>query len=116
MVILGIAAAWLIYNRKPAISDAIERAFPVAHRVLNNKWYVDEIYDACIIRPLRGLGRLFWRFDDYGIDGIIWVVTAIPRGTAWVLQQTFQRGALQGYALSGAVAIAIILAIVLAGR
>ena len=36
------------------------------------------------------------------------------RATAWVLQQAFQRGALQGYALSGAVMIAVILAIVLA--
>ena len=115
LAIAGIAAAWLVYNRKPAIADSIERTFPRAHRVLNNKWYVDEIYDASIVRPLRGIGRLCWRFDDYGIDGIIWIVTAIPQGVAWVLQQTFQRGALQGYALSGALAIAIILAIVLAG-
>ena len=115
LAIAGIAAAWLVYNWKPAIAAGIERTFPRAHRVLNNKWYVDEIYDAAIVRPLRGIGRLCWRFDDYGIDGIIWVVTAIPRGVAWVLQQSFQRGALQGYALSGALAIAIILAIVLAG-
>jgi NADH-quinone oxidoreductase subunit L len=115
LAILGIAAAWLMYNRKPAIADGIERTFPTLHRVLHNKWYVDEIYDATIVRPLRGIGRLCWRFDDYGIDGIIWIVTAIPRGVAWVLQQTFQRGALQGYALSGALAIAILLAIVLAG-
>ena len=114
LAIVGIAAAWLVYDKRPGIADRIEHAFPVAHRVLNNKWYVDEIYDACIVRPLRGAGRLCWRFDDYGIDGIIWIVTAIPRSVAWALQQTFQRGALQGYALSGAMAVAIILAVVLA--
>ena len=114
LAIAGIAAAWLAYNKKPAIAEGVARALPTAYRILNNKWYVDEIYDACLIRPLRGIGRLCWRIDDWGIDGIIWIVTAIPRGTAWAMQQSVQRGALQGYALTGALAIAILLAWVLA--
>ena len=114
LAILGIGAAWMAYNKKPSIAEGVAGAFPTVHRVLNNKWYVDEIYDVCIVRPLRGIGRLCWSIDDWGIDGIIWIVTAVPRALAWILQQVFQRGALQGYALSGALAIAIILAIVLA--
>ena len=112
--IVGIGVAWYAYLSKPAVAEGVAKTFATAHRVLNNKWYVDEIYDACIIRPLRGLGRLCWTIDDWGIDGIIWIVTAIPRALAWILQQVFQRGALQGYALSSALAVAIILAVVLA--
>ncbi len=114
LAIGGIAAAYLLYLAKPSLAAGVERTFPTAHRVLNNKWYVDEVYDAIIVRPLRGLGRLCWTVDDWGIDGIIWIVTAVPRATAWILQQVFQRGALQGYALSGAIAIAIIMAFLLA--
>lgn len=113
LAIVGILAAYLAYLKKPSIAVNVERTFPLAHKVLNNKWYVDEVYDVCIIRPLRGIGRLCWTIDDWGIDGIIWIVTAVPRAIAWVLQQSFQRGALQGYALSGALAVAVILAVVL---
>ncbi len=112
--VVGIATAYVMYLRSPSVAEGVARTFSPVHRLLNNKWYVDEIYDAVLIQPLRTLGRLCWTIDDWGIDGIIWIVTAIPRGTAWILQQVFQRGALQGYALSGALAIAILLAIVLA--
>ncbi|MBN1342620.1 MAG: NADH-quinone oxidoreductase subunit L [Phycisphaerae bacterium] len=114
LAIAGILAAYVVYNQRPVIAEKTAAAFPSVFRLLNNKWYVDEIYDVFIIRPLRGIGRLCWTIDDWGIDGIIWIVTAVPRAIAWILQQVFQRGALQGYALSGALAIAIILAIVLA--
>lgn len=114
LALLGIGAAWFAYNKKPAVSEGVAKSFPVAFGVLNNKWYVDEIYDLCIVRPLRGIARLCWTIDDWGIDGIIWLVTAAPRALAWGLQQTLQRGALQGYALSGAIAVAVILAILLA--
>ncbi len=114
LAIIGIASAWLLYVKMPAVAERMMVTFGPAYRLLNNKWYVDEIYDACVVRPLRWVGRACWTIDDWGIDGIIWLVTAVPRGLAWILQQMFQRGALQGYALSGAVMIAVILAIVLA--
>jgi len=111
LAIIGIASAWLLYVKMPAVAERMMVTFGPAYRLLNNKWYVDEIYDACVVRPLRWVGRACWTIDDWGIDGIIWLVTAVPRGLAWILQQMFQRGALQGYALSGAVMIAVILAI-----
>jgi NADH-quinone oxidoreductase subunit L len=33
-------------------------------RLLYRKWYVDEIYDALIVRPVLFLSRLFWRLID----------------------------------------------------
>ena len=58
LAIVGILAAWLAYSKRPAIAEGVARALPTAYRVLNNKWYVDEIYDACIVRPLRGIELL----------------------------------------------------------
>ena len=113
LAIVGILLARWMYGTQPSAAESVKSAFPGLHSVLNHKWYVDEIYDACIIKPLRGLGRLCWSIDDWGIDGIIWIVTAIPRAIAWIMQQALHRGAMQGYALSGALAVAIILAIVL---
>ena len=96
---LGIGAAWFAYNKKPQVAQRMAEAFPTTYRLLNNKWYVDEIYELCIVRPLRAIARACWTIDDWGIDGILWLITAVPRATAWVLQQAFQRGALQGLSL-----------------
>jgi len=48
-------------------------------KVLLNKWYVDEIYDALIVRPTVWMSRkVLWRFFDAGvIDG------AMVNGSAW---------------------------------
>jgi NADH-quinone oxidoreductase subunit L len=114
LALIGIGSAWVAYIKYPAVPGRVVEAVPGLFRLLNNKWYVDEIYDACIVRPLRSIGRACWTIDDWGIDGVIWLVTAAPRALAWGLQQGFQRGALQGYALSGALMIAVILAVILA--
>ncbi len=41
-------------------------------KVLANKWYVDELYDAVIVRPIEALSRLLDKFaEKRGIDGIV---------------------------------------------
>jgi NADH-quinone oxidoreductase subunit L len=41
-------------------------------KVLQNKWYVDELYNAIIVRPLKSLSLFFNNvFEKKGIDGIV---------------------------------------------
>ena len=69
-MLLGTGAAWLMYLRRPDMPGAIARANAPLHRFLLNKWYFDEIYDALIVRPAMGLGRMLWlRGDGTVIDG-----------------------------------------------
>lgn len=50
-------------------------------KVLEDKWYVDELYDAVIVRPMAGLSRLFDRFvERSGIDGF---VNGIGKSVRW---------------------------------
>jgi NADH-quinone oxidoreductase subunit L len=56
-------------------------------RVLNRKWYVDEIYDAAIVRPFVWLSRVvLWKGVDQGlVDGAGVNGTAkLSRGLGWV--------------------------------
>jgi NADH-quinone oxidoreductase subunit L len=56
-------------------------------RVLNRKYYVDEIYDAVIVRPLVWLSRtVLWRAVDQGVvDGAAVNGTAkLSRGLGWL--------------------------------
>jgi NADH-quinone oxidoreductase subunit L len=71
IAILGIVGAWRILKPEelvPARSAPAERGFA---RILRNKWYVDEIYDALIVRPLLWLStEVLWkRIDQQVIDG-----------------------------------------------
>ena len=67
-------------------------------RLLHGKYYIDELYDLVLVRPLRGLGRVCYGIDRYFINGIIWMVTGVPRGIGFALRG-WQQGAMQGYAL-----------------
>ena len=71
VAILGIVGAWQLLKPQalvPARSAPEERGFA---RLLRNKWYVDEIYDALIVRPLVWLSReVLWKLvDQRVIDG-----------------------------------------------
>ncbi|NIG53172.1 NADH-quinone oxidoreductase subunit L [Chitinophaga sp. Cy-1792] len=54
-------------------------------KVLENKWYVDEIYDAVIVRPLYELARFFR--DTIEKSGIDRLVNGVGRGVKWGSQQ-----------------------------
>jgi NADH-quinone oxidoreductase subunit L len=71
VAVIGIVGAWRLLKPEalvPARSAPEERGFA---RVLRNKWYVDEIYDALIVRPLVWLSReVLWKqVDQRVIDG-----------------------------------------------
>jgi NADH-quinone oxidoreductase subunit L len=69
--VIGIVGAWRLLDPErlvPARNAPEERGFA---RVLRDKWYIDEIYDALIVRPLTWLSRevLWKRLDQQIIDG-----------------------------------------------
>ena len=40
--------------------------------VLENKWYIDELYDAIVLKPIAGLSRVLDKFvERMGIDGVV---------------------------------------------
>ena len=112
LAIGGILTAYVFYVRRPWLPGLVRIAFPGPHRILFNKYRVDEGYDKAVVRPLRRSGRLCFGLDEYLIDGIIWFITAVPRVLAFGLR-TFQHGALQGYGLSMAGGLAVIVLLVL---
>jgi NADH-quinone oxidoreductase subunit L len=74
VAVLAIWVAWRVYggDRGTAGDQTFERRFPAIHRLLANKYYVDELYDRAIVRPLAALSRLFWKgVDTLLIDGAI---------------------------------------------
>src|SRR5215203_608848 len=71
--VVGIGLAMRLYSaaRGLATEEAWERRLPFVHRVLSNKYYVDELYDKTVIGGAWGLARTLFRFDAGFIDGML---------------------------------------------
>src|SRR4029077_13357488 len=70
--LIGIALAWLMYIAKPALADSVASRFGALYRLVYNKYFVDEIYNAVVVKPLVSGSRVvLWRGVDAGlIDGM----------------------------------------------
>ena len=69
----GLGLAWLFYIKRRDLPDKIADSLGGLYTVVLNKYYVDEIYGATIIRPLIALStRVLWRgIDATLIDGSV---------------------------------------------
>jgi NADH-quinone oxidoreductase subunit L len=108
----GIYLAYLLHLKYREEADKLATRHPLAIRVLEHKYWVDELYQSAIVEPLRTIGRVCVAIDTFVIDGLIWVVSFIPQATGFALKLSTQRGYLQGYAVTMVVGVAIILIVV----
>ncbi|HVQ76176.1 MAG TPA: NADH-quinone oxidoreductase subunit L [Candidatus Binatia bacterium] len=106
--LLGVAVAWMMYMARPVRAQAIGVPRNALHRLVLNKYYVDEIYDAMFVRPLFALCAWCARVVDQGvIDGLVNGVGRAVLVTARGLRR-LQTGFVMNYALTmllGAVAM-----------
>jgi len=113
LALLGIAAAWFAYVAQPWLPATLKAVFVGAHQTLWHKYYVDELYGAVIVRPLRRIGRFCVDTDDSVVDGLLWLITAVPRGLAFTFR-ALHGGVLQSYAVTMVVGLTIMVLLVLA--
>jgi NADH-quinone oxidoreductase subunit L len=67
VAVTGVVWGAVRFSRKPELEDATGFG-----KILANKWYVDEIYDAVIVRPINALGVFFNKvIERYVLDGIV---------------------------------------------
>ncbi|MGK5083576.1 NADH-quinone oxidoreductase subunit L [Bdellovibrionota bacterium FG-1] len=97
--LLGIAIAFNVF-KDLAKAAAYKVRFASVYKVLENKWYVDELYEAVIIRPIQALSKGLWKSIDVGV--IDRVVVGFGRISEWTGQtvRVIQTGSIQIYALS----------------
>jgi NADH-quinone oxidoreductase subunit L len=110
IAILGVGLGWFIWNRRRDIADAMARQFGGVYRLLLNKYYVDELYDATVVRPVGALSTEgLWRvFDVKVIDGAVNGAAEIVREGALQLRR-LQTGSVRTYAGSVIVGVVVIL-------
>jgi NADH-quinone oxidoreductase subunit L len=97
----GIGVATVLFLRRPALAARLADRFGGVYRLLLNKYYVDEVYDAAIVQPIKRTSTsLLWRGVDAGlIDGTVNGVGLAVRGWSAVLRR-LQTGSVRAYAMS----------------
>jgi NADH-quinone oxidoreductase subunit L len=97
----GIGLAWYFFQRRPAAAAAVAASAAPVHRLLLNKYYVDEIYDAVIVQPIKRLSTgLLWKGVDAGvIDGAVNGTGAFVTAGSAALRR-LQSGSVRAYAVS----------------
>jgi NADH-quinone oxidoreductase subunit L len=110
IALLGIGIAWFLWLRRRDIVTELSRSFAPVQRLLLNKYYVDEIYDAAIVRPVHVASREgLWRgFDVKVIDGAVNGTATLVDGGAWLLRR-LQTGSVRAYAGGVFVGVVVIL-------
>jgi NADH-quinone oxidoreductase subunit L len=96
---LGILLAWVFYVKAPDLPGKFANALGGLYRLVLDKYRIDEVYDALIVRPLvDGSSTVLWRgMDASVIDGAVNGVGARAKGMGAVMRLA-QSGYIRSYA------------------
>ena len=108
IAIVGIAIAWYFFKVNRPASDKVGIRLRPLVNFLYNKWYIDELYRAIILKPVWILALTLSIFDRYIIDGVVFLIAFIPQVVGYSLKPT-QRGVLQRYAVGMVAGLAAII-------
>ena len=97
--ILGLLVAWYFYIKRPDIPKKMAQSAHALYQLLLNKYYVDEIYAALIVRPLLWIStNVLWHVVDEGaIDGVVNGTATVARGSGSEVRK-IQSGNTRSYA------------------
>jgi len=101
LALFGFGAAYYIYMMRPEIADKIKSLAGPIYKMLDKKYWVDEVYLALFGGGSRGLGKLLWFAGDRAIiDGLI--VNGSAKSVGWFASITrhLQTGYLYHYAIA----------------
>jgi NADH-quinone oxidoreductase subunit L len=107
----GVLAAWYLYIKRPDLPGQIAARVSWLYKLLANKFYFDEIYQAVFAGGSRGLGTALWRVGDVAlIDG--GMVNGSARVVGWLsgLLRHLQSGYLYHYAFAMIIGLSALLA------
>src|SRR5579863_3687536 len=97
--VAGILLAYLFYVAQRGLADSFAKAMNGFYTLVYNKYYVDQLYDTLVVRPLVAISRaVLWRGVDAGlIDGTVNGVGERSRGIGSILR-LLQSGNIRTYA------------------
>ena len=100
VAIAGIYMAYKFYMKRPELPEKVTEKIPVIYDLVYHKYYVDEIYDAAVVEPIKNGSEFLWHgVDETVIDG---AVNGSATTVGWLSSQLrkLETGFVQSYALA----------------
>jgi NADH-quinone oxidoreductase subunit L len=97
VVAAGFLIAWRVYGKGMEKPEKMAAARPGLHRLVLGKFFVDEAYDATVVKPLKGTSTFFGRFDLAVIDGLVNLTGGIV-SVLGIIVRIFHTGVVRSYA------------------
>jgi len=108
--VLGLGLGYWVYSKRASLADSFRRlAGGSVYRLLLNKYYVDEIYEAVFVRPgFYFSNNVLWKWIDVGvIDMMLVNGTAFMVAVTGMVLRLFQNGLVRFYAYSFGVGVTL---------
>jgi len=98
IALVGIFLAYQMYIKKPELPKRLAERFRFFHKLLLNKYYVDEIYDALFVNPIKKISiHVLWKGVDVKmIDGSVNGIARLVGGIGNILR-LLQTGYIRNY-------------------
>jgi NADH-quinone oxidoreductase subunit L len=108
LALLGIGVAAFLYLKRPQIPDVLAARFAGAYQFFVHKGYIDELYDAAAVQPVKALSeQVLWKGDVTVIDGAVngagTMVIEAGSVARWI-----QTGSMRAYAVSVLLGVVLI--------
>jgi len=117
IALIGLFIAYVLYYKRPGTAAAFAQRFPALYRLVDNKFYVDEIYQGVIVTPLLVISRLILGglIDGGIVNGSGFAAGASARGLG-SLARRIQSGNIRSYAGWLALGAAAVIAVMIFGH
>jgi NADH-quinone oxidoreductase subunit L len=108
--VAGILLARYLYLKRMDLVRRLTQSFSWIYKLVYNKYYVDEIYDTIVVKPVTwGSEKLLWRFFDVKIiDGIVNGSAKVTYVVSSILR-FIQNGIVQFYAVIFIIGVLLII-------
>jgi NADH-quinone oxidoreductase subunit L len=104
----GIYTAYKMYIKRPELPEKVTQKIPVIYDLVFHKYYVDEIYDATVVEPIKNGSDFLWHgVDNNVVDG---AVNGSATTIGWLSShlRKLETGFVQNYALAILIGVVLI--------
>jgi NADH-quinone oxidoreductase subunit L len=117
VALFGLFIAYLFYYKKPGTAASLAHRAPALYRLVENKFYIDEVYSAIIVTPLLMFTRIFLSglIDGAVVNGSGAAAGATTKGFSSLVRRV-QSGNIRSYAGWLALGAAAVLLVMIFGR
>jgi len=114
VALVAVALSYQMYSANPSLPGKLAASFGGLYRLVLDKYRIDELYDAAIVRPIeRGSREILWKAIDVGvIDRTVHGVGDGARRLAGLFSK-WQDGSAQRYALWMAIGVLLLCVLLL---